>query len=139
MSTSIALMPDYWVAAPPERDIGRAECSPGMGAADGGGARSGGGGGGAVVDLAELTAVCAAVVGCYDRVLTGDRSVPPDLDRALAGARGLRGVPGRLGWAIDLVGRGATGATPAELSLAIETLRRIARRGEQKGRKVPPV
>jgi hypothetical protein len=99
-----------------------------MGAADGGGARSGGGGG-AVVDLAELTAVCAAVVGCYDRVLTGDRSVPPDLDRALAGARGLRGVPGRLRWAIDLVGRGATGATPAQLSLAIETLRSVAQRG----------
>jgi hypothetical protein len=96
-----------------------------MGAADGGDACRGGGGGGEVVDLAQLTAVCSAVVGAYDRVLTGDRSVPPDLERALARARGLRGVPGRLGWAIDLVGRGATGATPAELSLAIETLRRV--------------
>jgi len=120
-------MPDYWVAATPERDIGRSECSADMGAADGGGAHSSGvGGGGEVVDLAELTAVCAAVVSCYDRVLTGDRRVPPDLDRVLAGARRLRGVPGRLGWAIDLVGRGATGATPAELSLAIATLRRLA-------------
>jgi hypothetical protein len=126
MSTSIALMPDYWVATTPERDIGRSECSPVMGAADGGDACSDGGGGGEVVDLGQLTAVCSAVVGAYDRVLTGDRSVPPDLERALAGARGLRGVPGRLGWAIDLVGRGATGATPAELSLAIETLRRVA-------------
>ena len=50
-----------------------------------------------MVELAEPMAVSAAVVGCYDRVLTGDRSVPPDLDRALAGARGLPGLPGRVG------------------------------------------
>jgi hypothetical protein len=109
-----------------------------MGAADGGAAR-GGGGEGDTVDLAELVAVSAAVVGCYDRLLTGDRRVPPDLDRALAGARGLPGLPGRMAWAIDLVGRGATGATPAELTLAIDTLRRVANRREQKGRKVPPM
>ena len=65
-----------------------------------------------MVELAELMAVSAAVVGCYDRVLTGDRSVPPDLDRALAGASGLPGLPGRVGWAIDLVGRGGDGGDP---------------------------
>ena len=50
----------------------------------------------------------------------------PDLDRALAGARGLLGIPGRVWWALDLVGRGASGATPTELALAIEVLRAVA-------------
>lgn len=81
---------------------------------------------GEVVDIARVAAVCAEVVGCYDRLLGGDRTVPGDLDRALTGARGLAGLSGRLGRALDLVGRGAAGATPGELAAAIHTLRRAA-------------
>jgi hypothetical protein len=81
---------------------------------------------GDVVDLVQLATVCAAVVACYDRLLVGDPTVPHDLDRALSHARALGGVPGRLGWALDLVGRGASGASSDELTAAIETLRRAA-------------
>jgi len=89
-------------------------------------------------DLAELAAVCEAVLGCYDRLLRGhsprDGVAPPlppapatpELDRALAGAQGLPGIPGRVWWALDLVGRGASGATPAELAMAVEVLRAVA-------------
>jgi hypothetical protein len=84
-------------------------------------------------DLAELAAVCEAVLGCYDRLLREHAAPPlppapatPELDRALAGAQGLPGIPGRVWWALDLVGRGAAGATPAELAAAIEVLRAIA-------------
>jgi hypothetical protein len=82
------------------------------------------------VDLAELAAVCEAVLACYDRLLRDDHAVPaptgPEVDRALAGAQGLPGMPGRVWWALDLVGRGASGATPAELAVAIEVLRAVA-------------
>ena len=81
---------------------------------------------GDVIDLVQVATVCAAVVGCYDRLLVGDPTVPLDLDRALLRARELAGLSGRLGWALDLVGRGATGATAGELTTAIETLRRAA-------------
>lgn len=81
---------------------------------------------GDVVDIAQVAAVCAEVVGCYDRLLVGDRTVPRDLDQALTDARGLGDLPGRLGRALDLVGRGASGATPHELAAAIATLRRAA-------------
>lgn len=81
---------------------------------------------GEVVDIAQVAAVCAEVVGCYDRLLVGDRTVPPDLDRPLTDARGLGGMAGRLGRALDLVGRGASGAAPHELAAAIATLRRAA-------------
>lgn len=81
---------------------------------------------GEVVDIARVAAVCAEVVGCYDRLLDGDRTVPRRLEPAPAGARGPAGTPGRLGWALELVGRGATGATTAELAAAIHTLRRAA-------------
>ena len=84
-------------------------------------------------DLAELAAVCEAVLGCYDRLLR-EHAAPPlppapatsELDRALAGAQGLPGIPGRVWWALDLVGRGASGATPAELAMAVEVLRAVA-------------
>lgn len=76
--------------------------------------------------MIRIAAVCAEVVDCYDRLLVGDRTVPRDLDQALAGARGLGGVSGRLGRALDLVGRGASGATPQELAMAIAVLRRAA-------------
>ena len=79
-----------------------------------------------MVDLAELVAVCTAVVECYDRALGGDEAVPPGLDRALAGARDPTGMPGPVELAMDLVGRGATGKTPAELAVAIDTLRRVS-------------
>ena len=79
---------------------------------------------GDVVDIALVAAVCAEVVGCYDRLLVGDGTVPHALDRVLTDARGLAGLPGCLGRALDLVGRGASGATPRELSAAIATLRR---------------
>ena len=85
------------------------------------------------VDLAELAAVCGAVLACYDRLLRDDHARPlptaptaPELDRALAGAPGLPGMPGRVWWALDLVGRGASGATPAELAVAVEVLRAVA-------------
>ncbi len=85
------------------------------------------------VDLAELAAVCEAVLACYDRLLRDDAFSPPppapsepELDRALAGAQGLPGIPGRVWWALDLVGRGASGATPAELAVAVEVLRAVA-------------
>lgn len=85
------------------------------------------------VDLAELAAVCGAVLACYDRLLRDHTAPPlvpapaaPELDRALAGAQGLPGIPGRVWWALDLVGRGASGATPAELAAAIEVLRAVA-------------
>jgi hypothetical protein len=85
------------------------------------------------VDLAELAAVCEAVLACYDRFLrdAADPPLPPastapELDRALAGAQGLPGIPGRVWWALDLVGRGATGATPAELAMALEVLQGVA-------------
>jgi hypothetical protein len=81
---------------------------------------------GEVGDIVHVAAVCAEVVGCYDRLLVGDRTVPRELDRALSSARDLGGLSGRLGWALDLVGRGATGASPGELAEAIETLRRAA-------------
>jgi len=81
---------------------------------------------GEVIDLVQVATVCAAVVGCYDRLLVGDPTVPRDLDLALLRARELAGVSGRLGWALDLVGRGASGATSDELTAAIETLRRAA-------------
>jgi hypothetical protein len=84
------------------------------------------GSGGEVIDLAQVAAVCAAVVGCYDRVLDGDRTVALDLDDALTRARALGGVSGRLGWALGLVGRGAAGATTRDLAVAIATLRRTA-------------
>ena len=79
-----------------------------------------------MVDLAELAAVCTAVVECYDRVLGGDAAVSPELDRALSDARGLTGMAGPVVWALDLVGRGATGKTPAELAAAVDTLRRVS-------------
>lgn len=81
---------------------------------------------GEVVDIVQVAAVCAEIVGCYDRLLVGDRTVPRELDKALSSARDLGGLSGRLGWALDLVGRGATGASPGELAAAIETLRRAA-------------
>jgi hypothetical protein len=82
------------------------------------------------VDLAELAAVCGAVLVCYEQLL---KDQPP----APAGAAdsgpdtGLipgpdPGIPGRVWWALDLVGRGAAGSTPAELALAIEVLQAIA-------------
>jgi hypothetical protein len=84
-------------------------------------------------DLADLAAVCEAVLGCYDRLLREHVAPPlppapatPELDRALAGAQGLPGIPGRVWWALDLVGRGASGATPAELAMAVEVLRAVA-------------
>ncbi len=67
------------------------------------------GGAGDVVDLAELAAVCTAVVECYDRALGGDAAVPPGLDRALAGARDLTGMPGPVELAMDLVRTGRDG------------------------------
>jgi hypothetical protein len=89
------------------------------------------GGVGDVVDLAELVAVCTAVVECYDRALGGDAAVPPGLDRALAGARDPTGMHGPVELAMDLVGRGATGKTPAELAVAIDTLRRVSGASER--------
>ncbi len=76
-----------------------------------------------VVDLAEVAAVCAAVVGCHDRLLVGDPTVLHELDRALCRARELRGLSGRLAWALAVVGGGATGVSPGRLAAAIETLR----------------
>jgi len=70
------------------------------------------------VDLAELAAVCGAVLACYDKLLKDQPPAPapaPDV-----------GVPGQVWWALDLVGRGAAGSTPAELALAIEVLQAVA-------------
>jgi hypothetical protein len=78
------------------------------------------------VDLAELAAVCAAVLACYDELLRDRPAAPAQVDAAPVAAPGLPGIPGRVWWALDLVGRGAAGATPAELALAIEVLRAVA-------------
>jgi hypothetical protein len=105
-----------------------------------------------VVDLADLAAICGEVLSCYDRFrrpaprpdvtdeAAEDRVRPCDggvagaaredradgLDRVLAETRALPGIPGRVWWALDLVGRGASGATPAELARAVEVLRGVA-------------
>jgi hypothetical protein len=85
------------------------------------------------VDLAELAAVCGAVLACYDQLLKDQPPAPAGAARS-GPDTGLTlgppdpGVPGRVWWALDLVGRGAAGSTPAELALAIEVLQAVAAR-----------
>jgi hypothetical protein len=86
------------------------------------------------VDLAELAAVCGAVLACYDQILKNQPPAPTGPAGAAASTPSARvtagpadpGIPGQVWWALDLVGRGAAGSTPAELALAIEVLQAVA-------------
>jgi hypothetical protein len=90
------------------------------------------------LDPAQAAAVCSAVLRCCDRILNteagggpgADAAVPDALADALADAvadaRALAGLRPGVGPALDLVGRGASGATPATLRAAVEVLRAVA-------------
>lgn len=89
------------------------------------------------VDPAQAAAVCSAVLRCCDRILTteaaggpgGDAALPDALTAALADAladaRALAGLRPEVGRALDTVGRGASGATPATLRAAVDALRAV--------------
>jgi hypothetical protein len=89
------------------------------------------------VDLAELAAVCGAVLACYDQILKNKPPAPTGRpgtagsvpSAGLTAGPGDPGIPGQVWWALDLVGRGAAGSTPAELALAIEVLQAVAAGG----------
>jgi hypothetical protein len=90
------------------------------------------------LDPAQAAAVCSAVLRCCDRILVTEAGGGPGADAALpdaladaladavADARALAGLPPGVGPALDLVGRGASGATPATLRAAVEVLRAVA-------------
>jgi hypothetical protein len=89
------------------------------------------------VDPAQAAAVCSAVLRCCDRILTteagggpgADAALPDSLTDALADALAhawaLAGLRPGVGPALDMVGRGASGATPATLRAAVEVIRAV--------------